>query len=71
MAAVKISFIFSDISAVSRNDKVFITHFLSVELRHGNLKGLSGASSQKELLSLVVLQQMLMNRQGKCCQDKL
>lgn len=34
MFAVMISFTFSDISAVSRNDKVFITHFLSVELRH-------------------------------------
>lgn len=34
MAAVEISFICSDISTVSGNDKMFITHLPSVELRH-------------------------------------
>lgn len=50
MLAVKISFICSDISTVSRNDKMFITHLPSVELRHMEIwKGLAGASCQNKL----------------------
>ena len=68
---MKISFICSDISTVSRNDKVFITHLLSLGLREMEIwKGLAGASSQEELQGLMLLWQMLTNRQGKGCQEE-
>lgn len=69
---MKISFISSDISAASRNDKVSITLLLSLGLREMETwEGLSGASSQEEPQGLMVLWHMLMNRQGKAAARKL
>lgn len=60
---MKLSFICSDISTVSRNDRVFITHLLSLGLREMEIK--TRASSQKETHALMVLRQMLTWWQSK------
>lgn len=49
-----------------------VYHSLSLGLREMEIwKGLAGASSQDEPWGLVVWWQMLMNRQGKCCQEEV
>lgn len=65
-AAMRTYFICADIFAVTRNDKVLIIHLLSLGLREMEiLKNLAGASHQDEPRGLMILWQLLMNRQGK------
>jgi len=56
------SFICADIFTVRRNDKVLITHLLSLGLREMEIvKDCAGAFHQDEPWDLMVLQQLLKN----------